>query len=368
LPPAPGDLLPLFGLDAAVTEIDPGADTGPEPPPLPAKADGPTFPPTLAERRHVALSDTHAAWVERGQTEQAKPRLVVWKLGTLELPKPFTLPYLPVDELGDPRDLALGANHLFYVDDRYGDPDVFAVRLSDGKSMPIAVFPGVQDAPRALGSSVVWQDCRKCALDGDPAGREIYRREMDQTEPVALSDDQVEDRAPALGTLTDGSVAAIWIRGDSTLVLKGHQVDKTFDASHAGRIGHAVLTVGIIAYRPEPAIINPDTMMPVPVSLLLSVTGLPIPAPIAGEANLLGKTPAVVVAAGGRIAWLTHDRQDQSQRIEMLKVAAGETPGPVDPIETSGATGIAISAGWLALTAPQPDTGGLDNVWLYGLE
>lgn len=168
---------------ADTSSPDTSADVGPgdtrEPPdtvaPLTGFKDDGRFivPGQIAKKTWPAVAGSLVAWVEG---TDAGPVLVVWDTQVLTNPPRVYL----VQNLVNPRELTLSDAFLAYVDDRYGDPDVFALDLETGVERAVVTRPGAQEKPSIIGSRVAWEDCRDCVTGGGVPGRESQRQVVER--------------------------------------------------------------------------------------------------------------------------------------------------------------------------------------------
>lgn len=323
--------------------------------------DDPDFivPAGVAARAHAAAAGSRVAWVERDDAG-APPRLVVWDLATPDLaPRAFTVPNLLA-----PRELALGDNHLVYVDDRYGDPDVFAVDLETGADIPVVTEPGAQDAPTIARAVVAWADCRRCVSGDGGLGRDIYRAELPNPVEVPVTFDAVPDRAPTFGTLEGGDLGLAWVHDEDTLrvTAEGGGLDVAW--AQLAPIASVALTDGVLAWRPQPVIINPDSMIPSDLFLTSAATGDTAAATLHAEAAPV--LPIGPRAALGRVAWLESPPDDAGVTLIRV-VSALDQAVVVDVAAPAVARSLALGGGHVVITAPRSDNGGLDDVWALPL-
>ncbi len=263
--------------DTTVSETasDASADTREVEAPLTGFKDDPTYlvPGNVAAKTDVAAAGDRVAWVEGGTNGSEAPILVVWDVSTPAIgPRAFA----PANLL-HPRALALSDAYLVYVDDRYGDPDVFAIDLATGLEIAVVNRPGAQEAPAVFGSRVAWEDCTSCVTgDGVPGHeplREVVERDLAGGDEVSLTSDGLPDRAPSYGLLADGRPALAWISGRTTLRMERLQagVSATVDVQASLRadaqLGRVAIWDGLLAWRPSPLIVNPDSMIVNPDSM-----------------------------------------------------------------------------------------------------
>ncbi|MDP6943908.1 MAG: hypothetical protein QF464_07120 [Myxococcota bacterium] len=330
----------------------------------------------VGSRGQVAASTGTVAWVEREAPGEV-PHLVVWRVGSIEPPR-----HLRIPNLSRPAQLALSSGWLVYVDNRYGDEDIFAVNLDTGLEQAVVTAVGPQVEPAVRGDVVVWRDCRHC-VSGDVSASDIYRVVLDSGEPEQrLTDSTEEERRPALGTLADGSEAVVWIEGHERLRVVSDGVSEAWD------VGAFVSTVGVTAGRlmwreqtgvinpdsMKPLVINPDSMMPVGVINPDSM----IPTDVYGTNALTGDTEAVSVhaeiapqmegavqASGGRVAWV---EADPDLGLESRVVVADAESADVETVvEVDGVWAPALSADLLVFVAPRDDNDDMNDVWVLPL-
>lgn len=322
------------------------------------------LPEAVVAKRFLALGGDLAVWVER--PEGQPPRLVAWDLAAPAGTLPVTLspPYLVA-----PRQLATDGTWIAYVDEPWGDADVFALRVADGAWRTVAAGVGVQERPAIRGGVVAWQDCRDCPLgpakDGAP---DLFTRDIAANAgEQRVTDDLAADFAPSFGTLADGSVALAWLVGADTLrVLSppGAGVDAAFPA--AGPSGSVAVTQGFLASRPSPAIINPDSMMPSDVVLTQVPSGQTRVASV--HAELAPDAPPALAAAAGRVAWLESVPSPSPSTQRRVRVVAVADPATVlGEASARDITEVALSAGWLGFVAPRADNADAPDVWLLPL-
>ncbi len=298
--------------------------------------------------------------------------LAVWTLGQPDTPPiAYTWPYLV-----QPRALQLADGWLVFVDEPYNDADVFALRLGDGAVLPVVTRPGAQDHPALLataggGPAVAWQDCRGC-LAGAPPTPAIYIRPLPDGAEVRLSGDgalsarpvagTLADGAPALTWLVDGAAARVWRPGPA--LAGAPATDLTVPLPFSDAAGVA-LTRGVLASRPSPLIINPDSMMPSDVFLTDLATGQT--RRVSTHAELDAATPAAPLGRGGRVAWLESlpGAGPAAQRIVVVDVS--DPSVPVLTANVQGATSLALSESWVGAAAPPGGAGAPSDVWLREL-
>ncbi len=351
-----GDAAQPSGVDAAAGPDLPGQNRLPREAVLPLGSlkDAPGFfvPAAIVEKRHLAISASHAAWVQVGSKGQRE--LVTWDLFANELPQVRS-----VLNLQDPRELAVSGQWLVWVDTSF-DPagDVFALHLETGQSLLAVGAPGFQRRPAIAGSVVIWEDCRACPANAPRAAAELFRRDLDGVPAEEqLTVDTTMDRFPTFGTLADGTTAIAWLRGSKTLRVLGGGVDASFEANGSGLEGIA-LAQGRLAFRAQPTIINPDSMIPTePWSIEVATSAVTV---LATDQTISGVLPSGVVATGGQFAWLTQnsvDSGDTSVVVTDLQVAA------ITAAAVAGVTELVGGGGWLGFVAPRVDNGGDPDIW-----
>ncbi|PKN55851.1 MAG: hypothetical protein CVU56_19130 [Deltaproteobacteria bacterium HGW-Deltaproteobacteria-14] len=337
------------GLDTVAV----GTDVGPAA--LVGLKDDPDWivPGGVVARTAVAVAGTRVAWVEA--PADANPELVVWDTA---LPDTAPVAYR-VPNLAHPRELALGDAALVYVDDRYGDADLFAVDLASGAEQALVTRPGAQEHPTLVGAALAWADCRACVSGDGGGGREIFRRALDGVEQRVTSDAVADDR-PTLGTLADGTLALAWVNGDTQIRVVGVGTDATLDTGRS--VAGVALTQGVIAFRPPPLIINPDSMRPTDLRLWNVASGEVRAATF--HAELAPGMDPVPRAADGRFAWI--DGVPGAPAQAQLTVADPE--GAADlTASVAGAVTAAVSGARVAILAPRADNDGLLDLWIREL-
>jgi hypothetical protein len=347
--------------DEASADAGPTDDATEDRPTTAELKDDDTFlvPPGVAARRDVAVAAGRVAWVEI-DTPASTPVLRLWDLTTLEPPITLELPYLV-----EPRSLALSDEWLVYVDGRYGDADVFAVRLSDGAERAVAALPGAQDQPALRGGQVAWRDCRDCVPGLGDAAAEIYRLDLDepQAAPVQVTQDEVEDRRPTWGSLVDGALALAWIHGDDRLMVLpegGGAATVVLDRP----VLALALDSGHLVWRESISIINPDSMMPIDIygtNLLTGETG-----PYSEHAEVAPGVDPKPTAAGGRVAWV--ESVPGELPLARVRVADSVTGELEQTIELLSIQQAQVSDTTLAIIAPRQDNGGQPDVLVLPLD
>ena len=93
----------------------------------------------MPPKENDRLDKQQIAWVRAWIAAGAVPgelNLRVWDLGSGALPETVVFPYL-----ANPSELALGANHLYFVDDVWGDKDIYAIDLAEGQYIQSEILP-----------------------------------------------------------------------------------------------------------------------------------------------------------------------------------------------------------------------------------
>ncbi|MCC6622152.1 MAG: hypothetical protein IT385_12890 [Deltaproteobacteria bacterium] len=347
--------------------------------PLTSLKDDPTYlvPGNVSSKTEVTAFERTVAWVETPR--DGGPFLVVWDPTSEDGARTFFVP-----NLIRPRQLALSRELLVYVDDRYGDPDVFAVDLVTGDATTVVARRGAQERPTVLGRRVAWADCRACVTGDDGAGWEIWTRDGDEPE-ARLSDDATPDRAPTFGVLSGDEVLA-WISGRSELRVVGRAVldggagrDERLDVASELRASEAVgwlaVTPGALAYRTRPLIVNPDSMIVNPDSMYPSdVLVSEVVAGVLGGTTRLTRhgelrdgVDGSLRAAGARLAWIASRPIDGGAGgAETLVLTEGLVT--TDTIDEPGLTTFGLGASLLAFVAPRADNDGLPDAWVLPLD
>jgi len=357
-------------------DASPGPDVAADPG---FKADNVYWVPGgVAARGQVAAGAGAVAWVER-DAPGGIPRLVLWRVTELEPPLVLRIPHL-----ANPGQLALSADWLVYVDDRYGDPDIFAVDLRTGYEEAVATDIGPQVEPTVRGSLVAWRDCRTC-VDGAHTAAEIYQRDLDSDDPEQrVTDSPEDDRSPALGYMGDGSGAIAWIAGERRLRVRAAGLDQAWEVGTF--VSTVDVTAGRLTWRERTGVVNPDSMKPVgvvnPDSMMpVSVVNPDsmIPSDVFGTNALTGQTDALSVhaelspelegavhAAGGRVAWVESTLDlDVPTRLVVADAGTGKVAVAV---EVQSAWAPALSEDLLVFVAPRDDNGGMNDVWVLPLD
>ena len=380
--------------DTAMPDAGPDADTGADTrdPDVPGETVAPLFslksddrfivPGNIAEKTSPAVAGSLVAWVE---ATGLGPRLVVWDTRDLDTaPRTFAVP-----NLTRPRQLALSDVYIVYVDDRYGDPDVFALDLETGLERPVVTKFGAQERPDILGTVVAWEDCRDCVSGLDVPGREalrqVYTRDLAAGDEAALTTSPDGAFSPRFGLLVDGRQALAWIEGRAavayTRLLPGQPSQSgRFDVSvHLGadqEVASLDLTAGLIAWRPRPLIVNPDSMIVNPDSMWPSdlfttrvdggeTVALTLHAELSNRlapADML----RTIDGLGDRLAWLESSPGDA--RVGRFMVRDLGT-GVNDPrFALPDITGMALGNEYAVVTAPRGDNDDLSDLHLFPLD
>ena len=332
-------------------------------------------PGGIARRSELAGTSGGFAWVEHtaGGGDAVPPLIVAWDApSAASAPQTFDVPNVLA-----PRELALSDDWIAYVDDRFGDSDVFAIDRSTGLERAVARRPGPAQHPAIAGSRVAWAECPTCVTGDGDEGMEIFELDLAVGgAPTQRTVNAFVDGRPAFGTLADGKLALTWVEGASTLRVVAvvgavGGVDATIDlAARVGvdhHIGGLALDTGVLAWRPRPVIVNPDIMFPsdifattVDSQLTVALTDRIVARPAMSLA-----TPALA----GRAAWLEADASvagnaaDAPGRVQVASLAgAAVTTEPI-----AGLTGLALGRAHLAFMAPRADNGGLSDIWVLPL-
>ena len=376
------------GVEGGVNTPDAGAvgqdisvdnDGGPaEAPPEPGKADdGFLVPPNVAARQQVVVSGGLVAWVERS-VESNETVLMVWEALAGKEPQALRAP-----NLSNPRQLVLADNWLVYVDDRYGDDDIFAIDLATGLEQPVVTEAGAQVEPDLKGDVVVWRDCRSC-VDGADSAAEIFRADLSGDEPAKqITSSAADDRRPALGTASDGGELIAWIEGERRIRVRSELSDEVWEVGEF--VSTIALSGGYVTWRESTGLINPDSMMPIainPDSMKPAVGINPdsmIPSDVYATDVQSGDTHALSVhaelspellgrvhAAHGRAVWLeANPAAALAPRLVVADIAAGKE---LASIEIPGLWAPSLGAEMVAFIAPREDNAGLDDVWVLPLD
>jgi len=359
-PPTPNPGLDV-GIDVPFDSATSSTDAGPDlPNPLRAEfppgsvKDEPGFvvPATVAPKGQLVVSATQAAWI---QTDiKGKPRLVTWDLFGGATPQVRGV------NVVRPRDLAISDDYVVWVDDTFDTAgDIFALDLQTDSAFLVVGAPNVQRRPAIRGSVVVWEDCRNCPADVSKPAPDLYRRDLAAPPgELQLTADSAMDRFPTVGTLSNGAVAVAWLRGSDTVRVLGGGLDESFPAGLG--VEGVALAQGKVAFRAQPAIINPDSMIPTDPWAIDVASGAQVT--LASDQNIVGSMPSGVTALGdGRFAWLALNPADQGDA--SVVIAEPDGSGTVTVL-APGATQMAAGGAWIGFVAPRADNDGAPDVWL----
>ncbi len=332
-----------------------------------------TVPGNIALKTWPTMAGPLVAWVE---STDAEPLLMVWDTRSLSTaPRAYVVPML-----SDPRELALSDAFLVYVDDRYGDPDVFAIDLESGVERPVVTRPGAQERPAIIGSRVAWEDCRQCLTGVGVPGREVTRqvveRDLAGGAERAVSTSAEGAFAPRYGLLEDGRQALVWVEGRTTLVVerlepgfnRRHDVTASLPADL--EVASANLVAGLISWRPRPLIVNPDSMIVNPDSmwpsdLFVSSADTGDTTRVTTHAELGASLPVGIEALGTTVAWLESPPGDATSA-SFRRLDTSVSPLTPDTLFTlAGTSGFALGNGFAVVTAPRADNDGLDDLHLF---
>lgn len=332
-------------------------------------------PGNTAQKTWPTMAGPLVAWVE---ATDAEPVLMVWDTRSLTTaPRAYVVPLL-----SDPRELALSDAFLVYVDDRYGDPDVFAIDLESGVERPVVTRPGAQEKPAIIGSRIAWEDCRQCLTGVGVPGREAERQVVERD----LADGGGSERAastsaqgafsPRYGLLDDGRQALVWVEGTTTLVVErlepgfSRRHDVATSLSNDLEVASINLVAGLITWRPRPLIVNPDSMIVNPDSmwpsdLFVSSADTGDTARVTTHAELGASMPIGIEGLGTTVAWLESPPGDASSA-SFRRLDTSNLPLTPDTLFTlAGTSGFALGSGFAVATAPRADNDGLDDLHLF---
>jgi hypothetical protein len=381
----PGATVTDIPIPPNVPDIDTGdvgvsggtADTGPLPNESAKFDEVYLVPPGVASRGQVAASEGRVAWVERTTTQET-PNLVVWEVFGTGEPVVLRTP-----NLVNPTQLVLSEGWLVYVDDRYGDPDLFAVNLETGLEEAIATEIGAQVEPDIQGDLVAWRDCRGC-VDGGDSAAEIYSIDLASGAPAKrITVSETDDRGPSFGRLADGTEVLAWIEGERRLRVQGLDVEATWEVG--AFVSSVDVAAGLMTWREATGIINPDSMKPLiinPDSMMPAGIINPdsmIPSDVYGTQVSTGETHAISVhaelspeslgsvhAAGVNVAWVeANTEMGVGSRVQLANAATGKVS---ETIDVPGLWSPALAADLVVFIAPRDDNAGLDDVWVLPLE
>jgi hypothetical protein len=324
-------------------------------------------PGSIVARSEPAASGSLVAWVER--PDNASPTLSVWDLDTPTTPpRTFEVP-----NLINPRHLALSDAFLVYTDDRYGDPDVFAIDLASGLERTVASGPGAQERPAILGSRVAWEDCSACVTGDGPRGREPLRdlaeRDLATALPATVfGTPDVADHSPRYGLLDDGRPALAWVSDRATLRVERLEaglsltLEQSDNLAEDEAISGLSLVDGALTWRPSPLIVNPDSMIVNPDSMwpsdVLSTDLLTSTTTRLTTHAELGAT--LELSPDGRdgiLYWLeSPPAEPRNGRLMRATLAA---PDAISTVFTSeGLNAFTVGRGFVAFIAPRQDNDG----------
>ena len=336
--------------------------------------DDPSYlvPGNVAHRTDVAAAGDLVAWVEATESGSI---LVVWDVSAPDVaPRAFAPP-----NLTHPRELALSDAFLGYVDDRYGDADVFAIDLATGAELAVVTRAGAQETPALLGSRLAWEDCSACVTGDGPPGheplREIGERDLAGGDELARTTDDVADRAPSYGLLEDGRPALAWIGGRGTLRVERLQagLSATLEVGASllpdQEVAKVALWGGLIAWRPSPLIVNPDSMIVNPDSMYPSdvfTTAVADGATtrLTTHAELAGGMDIAPAAFGPRLGWLEIPPGAPGTGRVMLSTGAA----PTLLAEAPGVVTFAMGRDFVVFTAPRADNDDEEDVHVLRLD
>lgn len=331
-------------------------------------------PGNIAAKSSPTMAGPLVAWVE---TTDQGPTLAVWDTRDVT-----TAPRVyDVALLSNPRELALSDAFLAYVDDRYGDPDVFAIDLETGTERAVVTKAGAQEKPTILGSVVAWEDCRDCVtgagIPGREVARQVWQKDLGAGDEVQVSVSADGAFAPRFGLLADGRQALAWVEGRAALswvrVLAG--ASGRFDVSAFVPVDHEVasleMVAGLLVWRPRPLIVNPDSMIVNPDSMWPSdvfttqaesgdTTAL------TEHAELSGSLTSNIDGLGERVGWIEAvPGQARTGRFVRHDITASlsDTLFTLDEI-----TGVALGSGYAVVTAPRTDNDGQSDLHLFPLD
>lgn len=356
---------------------DTSADTRETVGPLTGLKEDPRFlvPGNRAAKSQIAAAGTRVAWVEDVPTgdggDDTVPALVVWDLVDPSVaPRVFAPP-----NLANPRSLVLGPGLLVYVDDRYGDPDLFAVDLERGDERALVTRPGAQEHPALSGNSLAFEDCSSCVTGEEEPGREPGRavvvRALDSGLEVRL-DGPGADRRPTFGTLDQRPVLA-WISGRALAVKRLDSAEPSFEVDLGSSLeaSSEVAAVAVwrdaLAFRPNPLIVNPDSMIVNPDSMYPSdvfvatldgtITRLTTHAELAEGMDPGLRVPGLASAPDAALTWLESAPGDPG--LGRLRVWRGAA---TTEVELRGLDAFGVGASFVAFTAPRADNDGASDV------
>lgn len=340
-------------------------------------------PGNIAEKTSPAVAGSLVAWVE---ATDLGPSLVVWDTRDLDTaPRSY-----PVPNLTRPRELALSDVYIVYVDDRYGDPDVFALDLETGVERPVVTKFGAQERPDILGTVVAWEDCRDCVgglgVPGREAQRQVYTRDLTSGDGTALTASPEGAFSPRFGLLVDGRQALAWIEGRAavayTRLLPGQsgRFDVSANLAADQELASLDLSAGLIAWRPRPLIVNPDSMIVNPDSMWPSdvfttridggeTIALTVHAELSSRLSPSPGSMRTIDGLGDRLAWLESSPGDPGVGRFMVRDLGAGVPGINDQrFALPDITGMALGTEYAVVTAPRSDNDGLSDLHLFPLD
>jgi hypothetical protein len=342
--------------------------------PLNGLKEDPRFlvPGNRAAKSQIAAAGTLVAWVEDvPDGNDTIPALVVWNLvDPTVAPRVYAPP-----NLANPRSLVLGPGLLVYVDDRYGDPDLFAVDLERGTERAVVTRPGAQEHPALSGNRLAYEDCSSCVTGDAEVGREPARAVVVRALDSGLEerfDGLDADRRPTFGTLDDRPVLA-WISGRALALKRLDSVDPELTVDLGASLGAEAEVAAVavwrdaLAFRPNPLIVNPDSMIVNPDSMYPSdvfvaaldgsVTRLTTHAELAQGMDPALRVPGLSGAADAALTWLESTPGDPALgRLRVWRSAASTV------VELRGLDAFAVGTSLLAFTAPRADNDGASDV------
>ena len=363
---SPGADSPLFGDSRAPTpngdDIRPDAeDTGPDAT-VGLSEDTPWHPAAGGSRALLALSAKRAAWVE---TDLASGKVALMTMAFDGHGPPMAIVLPPATS---PRELSLGDDWLVYVDDRYGDEDIFAVDLSTGTAFEVARRPGVQRSPHVHGPWVVWEDCRLCPA-GSVANQEIYLMHLPTQKEERMTTNDSADREPALGDFANGDLGIAWIEGYD------HVRKRTLEGDEDGfvaeqTVGSVALVQGVLVWRPSATILNPDSMKPgilnpdsmLPSDVFLTQDSPPETTTLTVHAELLSSLDGSPSGGAGRVAWLESTDAPPEGSLHVANVMTKEI---THTLAAEAMSEVSLGDTLFGFIAPSDANNGENDVWIY---
>lgn len=339
-------------------------------------------PGNIAEKSSPAVAGSLVAWVEQSDLG---PTLAVWDTRDLNTaPRTFAVP-----NLTRPRQLALSDVYIVYVDDRYGDPDVFALDLETGIERPVVTKFGAQERPDILGTVVAWEDCRDCigglGVPGREPQRQVFTRDLaggDETAITTATTSPEGAFSPRFGLLVDGRQALAWLEGRATLaytrLLPGQsgRFDVSASITNDQEVASLDLVAGLLAWRPRPLIVNPDSMIVNPDSMWPSdlfttrvdggeTTTLTVHGELSG-ALASPDSARTIDGLGDQLAWLESSPGDPAVgRFMVRELGAGVND---QRFALPNISGMALGSEYAVVTAPRSDNDGLPDLHLFPLD